>query len=161
MDSRKRRADRQPAHAGRRLLQIHADRHEGDHADGDPSPGHGRRKAAARSALPLLHRCHMPRRQRRPTTFAVVPTGPPAAVMGRKAARRQSRDRTCLLTALQPVPHSAPARHFAPCRDHRLHTAPPHTQIAHDHAGRLTFWLSARGLPHILQPMPTLDTSHF
>ena len=34
--------------------------------------------------------------------------------MGRKAARRQSRGRTCLLTALQPVPHSAPASPFAP-----------------------------------------------
>ena len=94
-------------------------------------------------------------------TSAAVPTGPPAAVMGRKAARRQSRGRACTPTTLQPVPHSAPASPFAPCRDHRWHAAPPHTQIAHDHAGRLTFWLLARGLPHILQPMPILDTSHF
>ena len=141
--------------------QTHADRHEGDHADGDPSLEHGWRKAAARSALPLLRRCHMPRHQRRPAASAAVPTGPPAAVVSRKAARRQSRGRACLPTALQPVPHSVPARHFAPCGDRRWYAAPPHTQIAHDRAGRLTFWLRARGLPHILQPMPILDTSHF
>ena len=44
--------------------------------------GHGRRKAAARSALPLLHRCHMPRHQHRPAASAAVPTGPLAAVIG-------------------------------------------------------------------------------
>ena len=125
------------------------------------SPVRGRWKAAARFVLPRLHRCHTPRHQHRSATSAVVPTGSSATVMSRKAVRRQSRGRTCLLTALQPVLHPTPARPFAPCRDRRWHAAPLHTQIAHDHAGRFTFWLPARGLPHILQPMPALDTSHF
>ena len=139
LGSRKRRADRQPARAGRRLLQIHADRHEGDHADGDPSLEHGWRKAAARSALPLLHRCHTPRHQHRSATSAVVPTGPPAAVMSWQTARRQSRGCTC---------------HLLHCN--RSHT--PHRPVLLRHAG-ITDGLLRPRTPKL--HMITQDGSHF